>query len=231
MKKKNNIKELNNKPSYDELLTIVYQLVKENREIKNNIEIIKSELSNQKSLEKKNIKLNSITWLNKKIHPKINMTYWKELFIENINDDIITLISEKKIHTIITNSICEFYEKQKKYENPIVSFVNSIDLYIYDISNENNENNFNRWKKIDSNYFHNFIVKIVYKYIEVTNSWYKKNKINIDNYDKYGLLYLKAISSLYNSDFKNISFSNKVKKNFIQKIKLPYEEDEGVYLT
>ena len=214
---------LDNRPTYEQLISMVQYLLVENQKINDNIKSINLKLNSKNINETK--KINKIEFLNTNTNPNINFTLWKEMFFDYIDENHVLLLDKINLTTLINKIIYDFYNLQIKNNYcSIVSFYDeyTYELYAYDYNDLNStfEKGIydNSWTKINDNDFSTFVEKITSKLMKIMELWYNNNLELINNNDDTSSLYPKIMGKL--CGFSKNS-STKIKKKFIQQIFSP----------
>lgn len=192
--------EINNLPSYKELVTIVQELALKNNRLEEKLSQM------EKWIETKKKRINVIQWLNQHTVPSITYTTWCQqikvtsqnlthLFDNTISDTAIKVIQEN-LHDILP--IYAFDQKT----NVFYIFVDGV------------------WTEMSNINLSNLLIKIQKRLLEEIDIWRISNQSQLMINDKMSDTYNKTIMKLMNINSVQDGTVGKIKTGMYQMIKV-----------
>jgi hypothetical protein len=192
--------EINNLPSYKELVTIVQELALKNNRLEEKL------YQMEKWIETKKKKVNVIQWLNQHATPSTTYPAWCQqikitsqnlihLFDNTISDTVIKIIQEN-LHELLP--IYAFDQKT----NAFYIFVDGV------------------WAEMSNINFSNLLIKIQNRLLEEINLWRTNNASQLQSNDKMSDTYNKTIMKLMNINSVQDGTVGKIKTGMYQMIKV-----------
>jgi uncharacterized protein YeeX (DUF496 family) len=192
--------EINNLPSYKELVTIVQELALKN----NRLEEKMSQM--EKWIETKKKRVNVIQWLNQHATPSITYTAWCQqikITPQNLNHLFDNTISDTAIK-IIQENLQELL--------PIYAFDQKSNVFYIFVDGA--------WIEMTSVNLSNLLIKIQNRLLEEINLWRTNNAAQLHANDKMSDTYNKTIMKLMNINSVQDGTVGKIKTGMYQMIKV-----------
>ena len=232
-KEKNNIiEELDDQPTYNELIKIVQQLTIQHFNMKEHIKQLQIKTQNLKSSNISNLNSTSISsttpetstttpetsttmfneklstneqfkWLQSNIKPNISFEEWKTLSFEYLNKDNFKEINKLNILDFICNNIISVMINHNIII-PLYGFISKPNnLYIYSSS---------QWNKIKDEEISLLLKNYINHILSIIYTWYNDNSDEINKNNELDNLYKNINTKIFNFDYKNSSNISKFKK-------------------
>jgi len=192
--------EIDNLPSYKELVTIVQELALKNKRLEEKMGQM------EKWIETKKKKVNVIQWLNQHATPSITYTEWCQqikvtpqnlvhLFDNTISDTAIKIIQES-LHELL----------------PIYAFDQKTNVFYIFVDGA--------WAEMSNINLSNLLIKIQNRLLEEINLWRTNNAAQLHANDKMSDAYNKTIMKLMNINSVQDGTVGKIKTGVYQMIKV-----------
>ena len=228
-KEKNNIiEELDDQPSYNELIKIVQELTIQHFNMKEHIKQLQIKTQNLKctanlnSTTNENLTLTTtstttstttlnenlstneqLKWLQSNIKPNISFEEWKILSFEYLNKDNFKEINKLNILDFICNNIISIMINHNIII-PLFGFISKPNnLYIYSSS---------QWNKIKDEEISLLLKNYINHILSIIYTWYNDNSDEINKNNELDNLYKNINTKIFNFDYKNSSNISKFKK-------------------
>ena len=193
--------EINNLPSYKELVTIVQELALKNNRLEEKI------LQMEKWIETKKKKVNVIQWLNQHATPSITYASWCQQ---------IKITPQNLIHLFdntISDTAIKIIQENLQELLPIYAFDQKINVFYIFVDG-------GVWAEMTNTNFSNLLIKIQNRLLEEINLWRTNNATQLHSNDKMSDTYNKTIMKLMNINSVQDGTVGKIKSGMYQMIKV-----------
>jgi hypothetical protein len=219
------IQEMEDIPSYEDLVQIVQRLTIEHYQMKEQIKNLQKTLQQMNPNHKISSKISShltttdkLNWLQENIKPHLHFDEWKQLSFSYIHVKNFNELSSSSLLDYLCTKIIQSTLQTNHIVIPLYGFVSKPNvLYIYKQDFECGEQNIkNYWEKIKDEEVTTLLNDYIKHILNIINNWYKENgEEKINNNQELDDFYKNINNKVFVFDSKNIININKFKKNII----------------
>lgn len=192
--------EIDNLPSYKELVTIVQELALKNKRLEEKMGQM------EKWIETKKKKVNVIQWLNQHATPSITYTEWCQQ---------IKVAAQNLVHLFdntISDTAIKIIQENLRELLPIYAFDQKTNAFYIFVDGA--------WVEMTNINFSNLLIKIQNRLLEEINIWRTNNAAQLHANDKMSDAYNKTIMKLMNINSVQDGTVGKIKTGMYQMIKV-----------
>jgi hypothetical protein len=193
--------EINNLPSYKELVIIVQELALKNNRLEEKL------CQMEKWIETKKKKVNVMQWLNQHATPSITYPAWCQQ---------IKITSQNLIHLFdntISDTVIKIIQENLQELLPIYAFDQKTNVFYIFVDG-------GVWAEMTNINFSNLLIKIQNRLLEEINLWRTNNAAQLQSNDKMSDTYNKSIMKLMNINSVQDGTVGKIKTGMYQMIKV-----------
>lgn len=202
--------EVNDKPTYDQLVKIVQELSMKCFKMEAKVEEM------QQWIDRKKQKVDVITWLNTNINSTVGFMEWINIVLE-VRPEHFTHLMEYNIFQTI-QTIFEYNLTEKKgYVYPIRCFSQKNNVFYIC---ENTEDGNSIWREMETTDFAMLLKKIHNKLLNELTVWKKENQKLFDDNSKISDQFNKAVIKLMSVGFTQDSNMSRIRNAFYVYLKV-----------